>query len=100
MSPFRTSLALISLTLAPHVWGKDVPITLEQCPEPVKVTLRQYLAYGKMDEVAVDKKEKSGGTPVYEAKFTFPNGKRIEVHISPEGKVLVVENRDAIKPTK
>ena len=70
------------------LWAKDVPVSLEQCPAPVQATLRQYSAHGTMEAIALDEKKKSGGPVVYEAKFNFPNGKRIEVHISPEGRVL------------
>jgi hypothetical protein len=41
----------------------------------------------------LDEKKKSGGPAVYEAKFSLRNGKRIEVHISPEGKVLQFEDK-------
>ena len=79
------------------LWAKDVPVNLDQCPAPVQATVRQYSAYGTMEAIALDEKKKSGGPAVYEAKFNFPNGKRIEVHISPEGKVLLVENKEPKK---
>ena len=77
--------------------AKDTPVSLEQCPAPVQATVRQYAAYGTMEAIALDEKKKSGGPAVYEAKFSLQNGKRIEVHISPEGKVLLVENKQPKK---
>ena len=45
------------------------------------------------DGVTLDEKKMSGGHPFYEAKFNPWNGQRVEVHISPEGKVLQVEGK-------
>ena len=94
-----TRILLITAALSAPLFGKDVPVSLEQCPAPVQATVRQYIAHGTMEAIALDEKKKSGGPAVYEAKFSFPNGKRIEVHISPDGKVLLVENKES-KETK
>ena len=97
---FSTGLAcalLLNATLSSSLFAKDVPVSLDQCPAPVQATLRQYAAYGTMEALALDEKKKSGGPAVYEAKFAFSTGKRIEVHISPEGKVLLVETKEPKK---
>ena len=91
----RTVLVVTGLSAS--VWAKDVPVNLENCPAPVQATVRQYSAYGTLEEIALDEKKKTGGPAVYEAKFNFTNGKRIEVHISPDGKVLQVENKEPKK---
>ena len=86
-------LGFIFAALATFSFAKDTPVALDQCPAPVQATVRQYAAYGTMEAIALDEKKKSGGPMVYEAKFSFPGGKRIEVHISPDGMVLQVENK-------
>jgi hypothetical protein len=91
--PLLAGFAALSSTL----WGKDVPVSLDQCPAPVQATVRQYTAHGTLEAISLDEKKKSGGTAVYEAKFNLTTGKRIEVHISPEGKVLLVENKQPKK---
>ena len=73
--------------------AKDAPIALEACPAPVQAVIRHYATQGTLEGVAVDEKKKTGGPAVYEAKFALPTGKRIEVHISPEGTVLQFEEK-------
>jgi hypothetical protein len=90
-------LLLITAALSAPLWGKDVPVSLDQCPAPVQATVRQYAAHGTLEAIALDEKKKTGGPAVYEAKFNLPTGKRIEVHISPEGKILLVENKQPKK---
>ncbi len=85
-------LAAASLT-PPLALAKDEVINLEQCPAPVQAVIRHYSTQGTLDAIGVDKKAKSGGPAVYEAKFTVKSGNRIEVHISPEGKVLQMEEK-------
>lgn len=73
--------------------AKDKPVTLQECPAPVQAVIRQYQATGTLEEIGRDDKKKSGGPSVYEAKFTLAGGRRIEVHISPAGAVLQVEEK-------
>ena len=84
-----TALAALSIA-AP---AKDEPIKFEQCPAPVQTVIRHYSRQGTLEAVSVDEKKKSGGAAVYEARFSLPGGKRVEVHISPEGKVLQFEEK-------
>lgn len=92
---FSLSVLLASLPLAAH--AKDEVIEFAKCPAPVQTVIEQYKAQGKLEEIGLDHKKKTGGPEVYEAKFALPEGKRIEVHISPEGKVLKVEDKKAKK---
>lgn len=78
---------------APLAEAKDDPVALEQCPAPVQTVIRQYSAQALLEEIGLDKKSKSGGPPVYEAKFTAKTGERFELHISPDGKILQVEKK-------
>ena len=91
---FRVALlAFISAAISSSSFAKDTPVDLKNCPAPVQAVVKQYAAHGTMEEIALDEKKKTGGPVVYEAKFSLPGGKRIEVHISPDGKILQVENK-------
>jgi hypothetical protein len=86
-----TLLIAFALLLSGFASAKDDVITLDRCPVPVQKVIQQYASQNKIEEIGFDKKTKSGGPPVYEVKFTGQDGKRFEVHISPEGKVLEIE---------
>ena len=73
--------------------AKDEPISVEECPPPVQAVIRQYSAQGTFEKVEMDRKKKSGGPVMYEAKFLLKDGKRVEVHIDASGKVLHIENK-------
>ncbi len=73
--------------------AKDKPVTLQECPAPVQAVIRQYQEKGTLEEIGLDEKKKSGGPAVYEAKFTLAGGRRIELHISPNGTILEVEEK-------
>ena len=89
-----TISALLILTfLSSAASAKDAPMSVDQCPAPVQAMIRHYSAQGTFESVAFDEKKKSGGPAVYEAKFTLRGGRRIEVHISPEGKVVQFEEK-------
>jgi hypothetical protein len=97
MRPLLLRFTLPLLLALPFAQAKDEPVDFAKCPAPVQAVIEQYKAQGKLEAIGLDHKKKAGGVPVYEAKFTLPEGKRIEVHISPEGKVLEVEDK---KPKK
>ena len=88
---FSTLVSVVLLTAGAH--AKDDPVSVEQCPAPVQAVIRHYSTQGTLEGVALDEKKKSGGPAVYEAKFTLRDGKRVEVHISPEGKVVQFEEK-------
>lgn len=67
---------------------------LEACPPGVRAIIAHYAKHGKLEEVALDRKRKSGGPPVYEAKFSLNDGRRIELHMSPEGLLLKIEPKN------
>jgi hypothetical protein len=93
MKQCTISAWLILAFLASAASAKDTPMTVNQCPAPVQAIIRHYSAQGTFETVAFDEKKKSGGPPTYEAKFTLRGGRRIEVHITPEGKVLQFEEK-------
>jgi hypothetical protein len=73
--------------------AKDDIVKLEECPEPVQAIIRHYKNQATLESIGYDKKAKSGGPGIYEAKFKAKAGNRVEVHISPEGKVLQMEEK-------
>ena len=95
MKPILQTILLLAVagSLAPLAAAKDKPIGLGECPAPVQAVIRQYSAKAAFESVAFDEKKKSGGAAVYEAKFNLPGGKRIELHISPTGTVMQVEEK-------
>ena len=94
MRILRVFLPLFAISaLSPYVAAKDQVITIAECPAPVQAVIRHYSIQGTLESVSKDEKKKSGGPVVYEAKFSLRNGKRTEVHISPEGKVLQFEEK-------
>jgi len=89
-------VTVLSITaLTPASRAKDEPITFEKCPAAVQAVIRHYSTQGSLEGVTLDEKKKAGGPAVYEAKFSLRTGKRVEVHISPEGKVLQFEEKKA-----
>lgn len=85
--------AFAILLVAGSAFAKDKPVNLDACPAAVQAIIQQYQSRGTLEEIALDEKKKSGGPAVYEAKFSLPDGNRIEVHISAEGSVLKVEDK-------
>jgi len=81
------------LTMFVPAIAKDDPVKLEECPPPVQAVIRHYTTQATLEAIGYDKKAKSGGSPVYEARFKARTGLRVELHISPEGKVLQMEQK-------
>ena len=88
------ALGAASILISP-AWAKDKAVQFGDCPAPVQAMLRQYAAHGTLEEIGLDENKKSGGPATYEAKFTLKDGRRIEVHVGADGKVLLVENKKA-----
>ena len=91
---FLTLTAAVALAFSAHTAGaKDKPVSVSDCPAAVQAVIKHYETQGKLEEVARDDKKKTGGPAVYEAKFELADGKRVEVHIAADGKVLQIENK-------
>jgi hypothetical protein len=87
------NIAASALLLPSSAFAKDIPMSLDRCPGAVQTVVKQYSTRATFEEIALDMKKKSGGPAVYEAKFSLPDGKRIELHITTEGKILQIENK-------
>jgi hypothetical protein len=81
------------LLFSSPVFAKDKPVGLAECPQAVQAVVQQYGAKATFEEIVMDKNKKSGGPVMYEAKFALSDGRRFEVHISPTGQVLAVEEK-------
>jgi len=94
-APIAPQFAVICALALSSVFAsaKDKVVKLSECPEPVQAVVRHYQQQGTLEEIGMDEKKKAGGPAVYEAKFTINGGKRYEIHISPEGKVLQMEEK-------
>jgi hypothetical protein len=92
-SPLGRTLFALSFLIAPLASAKDEVVALEQCPPPVQAVIRHYSAQATLEEIGLDKKAKSGGPAVYEAKFAVKDGSRIEVHIAADGRVVGMEKK-------
>lgn len=89
-----TFVAAAALAISAHTAGaKDKPVNVSDCPAAVQTVIKHYETQGKLEEVARDDKKKSGGPAVYEAKFELADGRRVEVHIATDGKVLQIEEK-------
>ena len=90
-----SSILAFTILLSSAALAKDKPVAIGECPDRVQAVIRQYSTQATFESVALDEKKKTGGPAVYEAKFKLPTGKRIEVHISPEGKVIQFEEKSS-----
>lgn len=75
---------------------KEVKVTLEQVPAPVKATFEQESKGGKIKEIV---KETEDGRTTYEAEIVI-GGKETDVKVGEDGKVLERESSDEEKVEK
>ena len=91
MSHLKTGAAGLCLGLAVALTGcarsetSEKETKLSDCPPAVQQTLRQYAEGGKIERI---KKEFEEGKTVYEAKIKTADGKKMEVEVTPDGKVV------------
>jgi hypothetical protein len=96
MNPSRVPLFVLTCIFAltsVASFAKDEVVQLSECPAAVQAVIKHYKNQGTLEEIGLDKKKKSGGPAVYEAKFSLKDGRRIEIHISAEGQVLQMEDK-------
>jgi uncharacterized membrane protein YkoI len=68
---------------------KKEDIKLDDCPVAVQKTIRDNAAGGEIIEV--EKEIKKDGTVVYEAEVKTPNGKKVDIQVAEDGKLIKVE---------
>ena len=86
------ALALALPAVAGEKEGKKAEIKLGDCPAAVQQTIKDNASGGELLEV--EKATKKDGTVVYEAEVKKTNGKKIEVKVAADGKLLKVEDAD------
>lgn len=99
----RTLSLIAALTIASPAFAKDkdkdksgdggkrtATITLAQCPLAVQATIQSYK--GTVNELEA---EQENGAISYDAKLTLPDGKRLKLLISADGKVLESKEKKA-----
>lgn len=71
---------------------KKVEIKLGDCPAAVQQTIKDNSSGGEILEV--EQATKKDGTVVYEAEVKKSDGKKIDVKVASDGKLLQVEDAD------
>ena len=72
--------------------GDEVKVTLDQLPAPVRKTIEEQSAGGKIQEI---EKETEAGKTVYEAEVRMTDGKDYEVTVGEDGKLISKEHEQA-----
>lgn len=72
--------------------NKEVKVKPEDCPKAVLKAIKDTTKDGKIIEI--EKEIKKDGSVVYEAEVKMSNGKKIEIKVSADGKVIKIENED------
>jgi len=90
--------AAVALALAlPAVAGekegkKKEEIKLNDCPAAVQQTIKDNAAGGEILEV--EKVTKKDGTVVYEAEVKKADGKKVDIKVAADGKLIKVEDAE------
>ena len=93
MKRFITLLLVAPMAVvAPVAMAQDTTTTtttsddvkLEDLPKPVRDTVEREVKKGQITEI---EREEDRGKTFYEVEF-LENNKRMEIHVSPEGKLL------------
>ncbi len=71
---------------------KEVKVKPEDCPKAVLKAIKNAAKDGKIIEI--EKEIKKDGSVVYEAEVKMSDGKKIEIKVSADGKVIKIENED------
>ena len=74
----------ITVDPAGKLLGKEVAVTLDEVPAPVKATILKEAKGAKIKEI---EKETKNGRVIYEAEFVV-DGKEVEIKVDPSGKLL------------
>ncbi|MGB9601443.1 MAG: PepSY domain-containing protein [Verrucomicrobiia bacterium] len=72
--------------------NKEVKIKPEDCPTAVLNAVKEIAKNGSIIEI--EKEVKNDGTVVYEVEVKTSDGKKIEIKVAADGKVIKTENDD------
>jgi hypothetical protein len=71
---------------------KEITLKFADCPAAVQKTIIDYAGGVQFPEV--DKETKKDGRVVYEAKGKKADGKKIEIKVAADGRLVGLENED------
>jgi uncharacterized membrane protein YkoI len=77
------TICLSSLAIAKESEDK---VSLSDCPAAVQATIQSNLAGGQIQEI--EKETTKDGTVIYEAEVKLADGKKVDVKVSEDGKLL------------
>jgi len=88
------AVVALALALPAHAEGKKKKedVKLADCPAAVQQTIKDNAGGGEILEV--EKATKKDGTVVYEAEVKKADGKKVDVKVAADGKLLQVENAE------
>jgi uncharacterized membrane protein YkoI len=72
--------------------SNEEKVQLKDCPDAVQKTIKQEAGEGTI--VEIEKETKKDGTVVYEADVKMADGKKIEIKVAADGKLIKVEGED------
>ena len=72
--------------------AKEEKVKLSDCPAAVQKTIKDQAEGGKILEI--EKETKKDGTVVYEAEIKRSDGKKVEIEVAEDGKLLDTEVED------
>ena len=82
----------VALALPAFAGGKEEKVKLADCPAAVQQTINDNAAGGEILEI--EKETKKDGSVVYEAEVKKSDGKKIEIKVAADGKLIKVEADD------
>ena len=86
-----TALAF-AVALPAFADGKEEKVKLEDCPEAVQKTIKDYADGGTI--VEIEKETSKDGTVTYEAEVKKTDGTEIEIEVAADGKLIKIEVED------
>lgn len=72
--------------------SREEKVKLRDCPAAVQKTINDQAEGGKVLEV--EKETNKDGTVIYEAEVKKTSGKKIEISVAEDGKLIEVEDED------
>jgi len=88
------AVVALALALPAHAEGKKKKedVKLADCPAAVQQTIKDNAGGGEILEV--EKATKKDGTVVYEAEVKKADGRKVDVKVAADGKLLKVEDAE------
>ncbi|MGC8743030.1 MAG: PepSY domain-containing protein [Verrucomicrobiia bacterium] len=90
--PALAVMLLSTNIFAANKEGKEVKIKPEDCPKAVLDAVKEIAKDGTI--VEIEKEVKNDGAVVYEVEVKRADGKKIEIKVAADGKVIKTENDD------